>query len=124
MKPFTILILATGCCLVTTLVTFRMTADHQSCAGCRSVRVSNGKSMFGIPFDTSERLSLSSDEAAHHAHKWWTYSLHTSSVLGKTFACKRHLYEDGTDYGVANEPNENAAVGLRGAEEVARNGSH
>src|SRR5262245_7438951 len=78
-------------------LSYRSDLDYLSCAGCRSFRYVSTRSIFGIPFSHSERVELASSIPGGHVHEWWRYSLHTSTLLSTTLACKVHRFADGKD---------------------------
>jgi len=77
--------------------TYRSVLYHFSCMGCRNFRYVSNRYVCGIRIWSSERLDLASGVPSGHVHNWWRYSLHTSTVISKTFACNPHRFQDGTD---------------------------
>jgi hypothetical protein len=89
-----ITLLALSGLLVVGIFTYRCALEHRSCVGCRGFSYVTARSVFGVPFGRSERRELPSGIPAGHVHDWWRYSLHTSTAVSRTFACKPYRFAD------------------------------
>src|SRR5262245_25581577 len=91
------ILLALGCVGVVAACSYRSTHARFSCAKCRSLRYLSDRSLFSVGIWHSERLELTLSVPATHVHDWWRYSLHKSTVVSQTLACKPYRFADQTD---------------------------